>query len=388
MKYLDGITVLDFTQLLPGPYCTMLLRDLGAEVIKVEKPGAGDPSRDLMPGLFWAVNRGKQSLTLNLKSAEAAEVSEGLVKKSDVLVEGFRPGAMDKLGLGYAAVRALNPGIIYCSISGFGQTGPYRSLPGHDVNYQAIVGTLELPGDIEFPPVRSGLPVADLAGSMFATVTILAALHRRAQSGEGDYLDVSITDALFSWASSRLGELFQGSAVPKSAHDFEHLTPTNKHFETADGKKIALGLVEEKFWREFCQVAGVPEWLEDDRFNNPKSRKENKDIVLTSLRSLLKKRTLGEWENILKNTDVPWMRVNNLDSVFEDPHIRARDLAPVIDNENSQESRQARYPVSVMSDAIRDPAAPPMLGEHTEAILASVGYTRKRIETLREQQMI
>lgn len=382
MTYLHGIRVIDFTQLLPGPFCTMLLSDLGADVIKVEPPGSGDAARTLLPGVFWAANRGKRSISINLKTRQGKEIGRRLLREADVLVEGFRPGVMERLGLDYDTVKQLNPRIVYCSISGFGQSGPNRDRPGHDLNYLAVSGALDIPGDMDYPPVRPGLPVGDLTASMFAALTIVAALHRSRAEGKGDYLDVSIADCLLSWVSTRIGNHLKANL--QQDIPFEHLSPTNKPFETKDGQWITVGIVEEKFWVTFCNVVGRTSWLNDARFGTPEMRRKHGAELNALLKSLFKQKELAEWEELFRNTDIPYAKVNRVTDLGSDSQIVERGLVVNVDGQGSQ----VRYPVLVASRSVRSPGLPPVLGEHTDAVLSEIGYTRDQISHFRKEGII
>jgi crotonobetainyl-CoA:carnitine CoA-transferase CaiB-like acyl-CoA transferase len=241
----------------------MVLADLGAEVIKVERPPSGDPARDIQ-GLFDAVNRNKKSITLDLKSQEGKAAFVKLLEKSDVLIEGFRPGVLAKLGYGWENVRAINDRIVYCSISGYGQDGPYRDLPGHDVNYLAVAGALSISGDPEGGPVAwGGVQIADLCSAMYAALAIMAALRHRDLDGKGAYLDVSMTDCVLAWMGPRMGEYFARGCPPK-----EKLMGRGGYgsYKTRDGKYIAIGCVELHFWQHLCKVLGLPEMANEQKY--------------------------------------------------------------------------------------------------------------------------
>jgi crotonobetainyl-CoA:carnitine CoA-transferase CaiB-like acyl-CoA transferase len=267
---LSGCLVLDLTRLLPGPYCTLLLADFGADVIKVEDPGLGDYARWNEPkvgedsAFFSSLNRNKKSVTLNLKTAEGKELFLRLVEQADILVESFRPGVMDRLGLGYATLKTVNPRLIYSAITGYGQDGPYAGYPGHDINYLSYAGMLELQGERNQKPTPPVVQVADLGGgALMAAVGILLAMQARQQTGEGQFVDISMTDGVISWLQTILPNYLANNELPKRGE----MTLSGEKacyavYETADGRYIAVGALEAKFWQEFCLGIGRPDFVE------------------------------------------------------------------------------------------------------------------------------
>src|SRR5204863_8057418 len=287
---LRGVRVVDFSMFVPGPFATAIFADLGAEVIKVEPP-RGDPGRSYVPVQFNTENRNKRSLALDLKSSPSRDVVEKLVKKAHIVIEGFRPGVARRLGLDYEKLRTHNPEIIYCSISGYGQTGPWRERPGHDVNYVAAAGGLAFPGQWLKPPARSSYPVADMGGGAFAAIAVLAALHE----GKSAYLDLSLFEAAFFMAAMRHG--LDPDADPRA-----HLFPVNDVFETADGKRLTLGILEEHFWQNFVKLA--PE-LADERFAADGKRRAHGDELSRRLEDVIRRKPAAEWLRLLEEHDVP-----------------------------------------------------------------------------------
>lgn len=307
---LAGVRVLDVSQLLPGPWAAQVLADLGADVTKVEPPG-GDGGRAIRGDVFTVSNRNKRGVVLDLKSDEGRSAFLDLARDADVLVEGYRPGVVDRLGIGYDQVSAVNPRIVYCSITGFGQgKGPDRQTPGHDLNYLAASGALSFPGHWGEDARRPGVPMADLASSSFAVVAILAALHDRDRRGRGCHLDVSMTDVMTAWASAR-----GGSRLVREADDRRHLYPTNDVFSTADGQRLALGAVEDGFWEATRQaLAEVEPRLADERFAD---RKRYPDEVHRLVRDAFAELTLAEWRDRLAGTNVPVTPVRSLTEVAD-----------------------------------------------------------------------
>ncbi|MBW2028698.1 MAG: CoA transferase [Deltaproteobacteria bacterium] len=381
----EDITILDFSQRLPGPYCSAILADLGADVLMVERAGFPPETRKVFPGLFELVNRNKKSMTLNLKNPEGQSIAQGLIGRADVLIEEFRPGVAERLGIGYDRAREINNRIIYCSISGFGQSGPYRDRVGHDVNYLSLSGILSIPGQPEKPPSRPGIPLVDLASGMFAAISIMASIRRREKNGEGERIDVSMFDAMISWMSTRAGRTL---VYGEEAGD-EHLSPLNNVYETKDGKKISLGILEQHFWENFCRSIGQGELLRDPRFSNPAERKGHEKILLDKLREVVSSRTLSEWEEILDWRQVPYAPVRDMVEALEDPHVKARGIVEEINGGEALGTiREVLFPVgfSGFDRAIRRP--PPKWGQHTEEVLRGLGFTDEQILSLKERGVI
>jgi len=287
---LEGVRIVDFSMFVPGPYCSSILADLGAEVIKVEPP-RGDPGRSYVPVQFRMENRNKRGIAIDLKNPLAKEIVSRLARKADVAIEGFRPGVAARLGIGFEDLQKENPKIVYCSISGYGQTGPWKDRPGHDVNYVAAAGGLAYPGGWLKSPARSSLPVADMAGGSFAAVAILAALKQ----GNGAYLDLSLFEAAFFMSAMRHG--LEADADPRA-----HIFPVNDVFECADGARLTLGVLEEHFWRNFARL--VPE-LGDPRFATDASRRANGDQLSALLEKVFKGKTSTQWVRLCEENDVP-----------------------------------------------------------------------------------
>jgi crotonobetainyl-CoA:carnitine CoA-transferase CaiB-like acyl-CoA transferase len=322
--YLSGMSVLDLGQLHPGPYTAMLLGQLGATVIKVEKP-QGDTARQLGAETFAKYNRGKQSICLDLKREEDKRVLLQLVAGSDVVVEGFRPGVMANLGLDYTQLARVNPRVVLCSISGFGQTGPYAQRPGHDVNYMALAGYWAVPSQVRDVMARPRLRLSDYCAAMHAALAILAAVQDARESGVGQHLDVSIHDTMTAWMAPAL-QAMNGPAGPEVAH-LPHVMPDNDVFETADGRHLALGILEESFWRNLCvALASVCPDLNAPGYQTRAGRMREKRALNDRLRELFKSRNLADWERLFDGHDIPWAPVLRHDEVFEDPHVRHRGV--------------------------------------------------------------
>ncbi len=295
---LEGVKVADFSALIPGPFTTAILADLGADVIKVEPP-RGDSSRSLLPAVFHAINRNKRSIALDLKHADARPVIERLARWADVVIESNRPGVSTRLGIDYAGLSALNPGLIYCSLSGFGQNGPWRDKPGHDIGYVGASGGLSYPGSWLGKPARSSIPIADMQGGSFGAIAILAALHARSHSGRGAELDLSLYEAGLFCAALRHG-------IGEHTDPRAHIWPVNDLFETADGSVLILGIVEQHFWDNFrAAVKELEPGVTDPRFDTDPSRREHGDDLSRLLKKLFLKKTAQQWHELLEPLDVP-----------------------------------------------------------------------------------
>ncbi|HEX7054075.1 MAG TPA: CaiB/BaiF CoA-transferase family protein [Burkholderiales bacterium] len=357
---LAGVRVVDFSMFVPGPFCSSILADLGADVIKLEPP-RGDPGRSYVPVQFHTENRNKRSLAIDLKHSASADVIRRLAEKTDVAIEGFRPGVARRLGIDYPSLRRHNARLVYCSISGYGQTGPWRERPGHDVNYVAAAGGLAFPGGWLKPPARSSLPVADMAGGSFAAIAILAALRE----GKGAYLDLSLFEAAFFMCAMRHG--LDPQADPRA-----HIFPVNDVFECADGARLTLGILEEHFWQSFVKL--VPE-LGDERFSTDASRRKHGDALSSLLERIFKTRTAAEWQRLLEANDIPV-------DLCVTPGEAARH--PQLVERQALERGHAKFPVwanGARGAAIR--SGTPKLGEHTREILVELGFDDGAIAELK-----
>jgi crotonobetainyl-CoA:carnitine CoA-transferase CaiB-like acyl-CoA transferase len=376
---LSGIKVIDLSRLLPGPYCSMILADHGARVIAVED------KRFLSDGLFFdPVNRNKEHISLNLKTAEGKEIFFKLIKDADVFMEGFRPGVAAKLGVDYETLRKSNPGIIYCSISGYGQTGPYRDRVGHDANYLSIAGVLDITGEKERAPAIPGVQIADIAGGgMNAAIGILLALFARKKTGAGQYIDISMTDSMVSFLPVPLFFRQLTGQITKRGDAFlSHRYACYNTYETADGRYLSIGAVENRFWKRLCEIMGVPDYtlLQYD---------EGRRTEITGfMRAAFSKKTLAEWETVLSSEDVCWGRIQNLQEVLDDPLFIEREMITEYTAKTGEKRKALGVPIKLSETpgAVRTP--PPAFGENTGDILRELGYENERIKEFGEKGVI
>jgi crotonobetainyl-CoA:carnitine CoA-transferase CaiB-like acyl-CoA transferase len=384
MRPLDGITVLDLTRLLPGAVATMMLGDFGAEIIKIEEPGMGDPARHSRAGIkqpgayFLATNRNKRSVTINLKHERGREVFLKLVEKADALVEGFRPGVMDRLGVGYETLKALNPRLIYCAITGYGQDGPYRLKAGHDANYLSVAGLLGVNGPKGGAPALSGVQLADLAGgSLHAVVGVLLALQARARTGEGQFVDVSMTDGSLSMMYVPFASFLANGAQPQRGNEgLSGRYACYQIYETKDGRYLSLGALEHKFWENACRVLG----RED--FTGKCFSDGAQEEMIAAFREIFKTRTAAEWLAAFENVDTCVALVNDIAEMIEDPQIKHRGLIAEIEHPTEGRLKQIAPTVKLSATPGAMWLPPPRLGEHTREILKSLAYTDETIESL------
>ncbi|MBI3458105.1 MAG: CoA transferase [Candidatus Rokubacteria bacterium] len=385
--------MLDLSRLLPGPYCSLLFADLGAEVIKVEEPGVGDYARMTRPhwgdsgigAYFLLLNRNKKSVSLNLRTEGGKAVFRRLVETADVLLESFRPGVMDRLGLGWEALRAANPRLIYCAITGYGQDGPYRDLVGHDINYLGYAGALSVTGPRGGPPLMPGVQVADIGGgALLAAFAIAAALYHRRESGRGQFIDVAMTDGVVSWLAPYFGPFFATGKLP--ARGEERLNggwACYQAFETGDGRHVTLGALEPKFWANFCRLIG-----REDLVSLQYAEGEARERAEAELRAIFRTKPRDEWVRLLQTEDVCAGPVLTLDEVVRDPQLIRRGLFQAIEHPRLGRIPQLGFPAKLSASPARMETAPPELGAHTDEILAALGYDAEAVQALRRDGAI
>ncbi|MBS0345902.1 MAG: CoA transferase [Proteobacteria bacterium] len=373
-KPLAGVRVLDLTQLLPGPMCTLHLADMGAEVIKIEPPRGGDPTRGLdgeqFNGMFLMLNRNKRSLALDLRTDEGVAVLHRLAERADVLVEGFRPGVAERLGIGYARLAEINPRLVYCSITGYGQDGPLAQAAGHDINYESLAGVLEQTGVAGGPPAQGHFPVADLAGgALSAAMGILAALLGARNTGHGSHVDVAMTDCLMvhnimstvSWQRA-------GQAVPRGADFLSGGIACYGVYETADGRHLAVGAIEPKFWTAFCNAIERPDLYARGHVGGAKGAEARTEVA-----AVLRAQTLAHWQAVFANVDACVTPVLRVDEAVAHPHAQARsllreDIHPVAGRHSSY-----AFPIRMSGYRLDEARPAPALGADNAAIYAELG---------------
>lgn len=376
---LSGLTVLDLSRLLPGPFCSMILADHGARVIAVE-----DSRYAIEAGINTSVLRNKEHMTLNLKSDVGREIFLKMAERVDVVLEGFRPGVVARLGVDYDAVSARNPGIIYCSISGYGQTGPFRNEAGHDVNYLSVAGVLDLIGEKNRPPAIPGIQIADLAGGgMNAVIGILLALHARHQTGRGQYIDISMTDGSLSLLSLVLS-LKQSTGIPVKRADslLSHRYACYNTYETADSRYLSIGAVENRFWKNLCIYFEKPEYISlqyDD------ARRQE---IINFLRDTFKQKTLAHWQAALDGKDICWGPVKSIDEALEDPLFAVREMVVDLEDEKGAKKRFLGVPVKLSDTPGSVRTLPPVFGADTSRLLAEFGYSADQIENFAREKII
>jgi len=375
---LDGITVIDLSRLLPGPYCSMILADHGARVIAVES------KRFLADGLFFnIINRNKEHMSLNLKTEQGREIFFRLIQMADVVLEGFRPGVVDTLGVGYESVRKANPRIIYCSISGYGQNGPFRDRVGHDANYLSYAGVLDLMGEKDRPPAIPGVQIADIAGgSMNAAIGILLALFAREKTGQGQYIDISMTDGMVGFLPVALFfRQLTGQEPRRSDGLLSHRYACYNTYETADGRYLSIGAVENRFWKRLCDTLDIAEYAPlqyDD---------QRREEILQNMRNIFKQKTLDEWDAILADHDICWGRIQSTKEVLDDPLFRQRNMVVEIEDKDGKKSETLGVAVKLSKTpgSVRTP--PVEFGESTTAILRELGYKEEQIKAFAENEV-
>ena len=391
MGLLTGEKMLDLSRLLPGPYCSLFLADLGMEVLKVEDLDTGDYMRRMGPirkqdsAYFLAVNRNKKSMTLNLKVKEGREIFFKLIHSYDIVLESFRPGVMDRLGIGYRELKEHNPRVILCSLSGYGQDGPYRDRSGHDINYIGLGGVLELIGDKNDTPVIPGVQIADLgAGGMMAAIAILAAVVHREKTGEGQYLDVSMLDGVISWLSMHAGKYFMDGELPERGD----MLLTGRYacyhvYETKDGRYMSLGALEPKFWENFCEAIGRKELIFKQYIEG-----EERLRLIEEIQRLFKTRTQRDWVEFFKNADACCEPILNLGEVFHHPHVLHRQMVKELEHPVEGKFQAVGNPIKSSQFLVEINTPPPKYGEHTVEVLGAIGYSENEIQHFKEVKAI
>ncbi len=391
---LEGIRIIDVSRVLAGPFSAMILGDLGAEVIKIEHYKTGDETRGWGPpflngesAYYLCANRNKQSITLNLKTEEGKEIFRKLVSTGDVVIQNFKTGTMEKMGLGFDDLKKLNPSLIMASITGFGSTGPYKDLPGYDYIIQAMSGLMSITGERDGPPVKVGVAIADVLTGLYTCIGILSALHHRNQTGEGQEIDISLLDsqvsALINVASNYLAS---GITPERLGNQHPNIVPYQV-FSANDGE-LVIAVGNDLQFKRFTAAIGKPELAEQEKFRRNEDRLVNKEQLVALIDELLLQKSKKEWKQILDEAGIPNGPINTIKEMFEDPQIKARDMVVDMEHPFIPNLRLAGSPLKLSKTPVKIRRHPPMYGEHTEEILQQIGYQQDEINKLRENHII
>ena len=401
---LTGLKVFDLTRILAGPHCTQILGDLGAEVIKIERPTVGDDTRNFAPpylpddtgadssesAYFAGTNRNKRSITLNLSDPEGQALARRLIAQSDVLAENFKTGTLDKYGLGYEQLHAEFPRLIYCSITGFGHTGPYADRPGYDALIQAMGGVMSLTGEPDGEPMKIGVSIADMMAGMYAGMSILAAVRHQQITGGGQHIDISMLDTHVAWlANQGMNYLATGENPPRLGNMHPNIVPYQV-MPSADGYFV-LSVANDPAFERFCEMAECKELLEDERFNSAVGRVRNRDHVTEILNDITRKHPSSWWLAELEKVKIGCGPINDLQQVFDDPQVRAREMTVEMAHPatGSRPAKLIASPIKMSETPVRYRHAPPMLGQHTEEVLGEMlGISESDVATLRDKGVV
>ncbi len=395
-KPLSDITVLDLSRVLAGPYATMVLGDLGADVIKVERPVVGDDTRHWGPpeaggeaAYYLCVNRNKRSLTVNLKSPRGQQIIRDLARTSDIVIENYMVGTLDQMGLGYEDLKKINPGLIYCSITGFGQNGPYKDKPGYDFMIQGMGGIMSFTGSVEGPPMKVGVAIVDITTGLFAVNAMLAALRHRERTGRGQYIDMALLDSTLAWlANVGSNYLVSGVNPTRWGNGHPNIVPYEP-FLTADGSYIALAVGNDLQWGKFCELAGLDDLARDPRFATNPERVHHRKTLIPIVAEAMLKRPGEEWLTELNKLRIPCGPINTLDKVFSDPQVLFRGMVAEVPHPTAGTVKMVASPMKLSETACEIRRHPPLLGEHTEEVLRErLGMTDEDIRALREAKVI
>jgi formyl-CoA transferase len=389
---LDGILVADFSRVLSGPWCTMTLGDLGADVVKIERPGTGDETRGWGPpfaggesAYYLSTNRNKRSVALDLARPDHRKAAERLIARADVVIENFRPGTMDRLGFGEEACRALNAGVVYASITGFGLTGPARDRPGYDFTVQGIGGVMSITGETTGEPQKVGVAIADITAGLYCAIGILAALRDRDKRGEGQRVHVSLLGTQVAWLANQASNFLNGGVEPTRMGNAHPNIVPYQVFHASDGPFI-IAVANETIWRRFCAVTGRDDLARDPRFATNADRVANRFGLAGDLERMFATRPRAEWLAELGAGEVPCAPINSIAEVFADEQVRALGLVEDVPHPTAVNVKLVRSPIELSPEPASIRRAPPLLGEHTLEVLAELGYSKEEVQALVENQ--
>lgn len=374
MKALEGIKILDLSRVLAGPYCAMMLADFGANVIKIEPPVVGDDSRAFGPfvgkesAYFMSLNRNKRSMTLNFKRKEEVELFREMVKQADVVLENYRPGTMEKFGLGYEELKKINPKLVYAACSGFGHSGPYMMKPAYDIIVQAMGGIMSITGPENGEPTRVGASVGDIIAGMFTAYGVMLALFHRERTGEGQKVDVGMLDCQLAVLENAISRYTTSGIVPTPLGNRHPSITPFASFTAKDGH-IIVGAGNDRLWEKLCNVLGRPDLVKDERFSDNGKRTTNVKELTPILNSIFVNKTIDEWLAVLEKAELPCAPINTVDRVLNDPQIKARDMIVELEHPVAGHQRMAGVPVKMSATPGDVHSSAPLLGQHTEEIL-------------------
>jgi len=394
MNSLDGIKVIDLTQFLSASYCAQILGDLGADVIKIERPGTGEVYRNYGPKFingestsFLSMNRNKRSLSLDLKKEKAIKIVGELIKESDVFIENFKPGKLKKYHLDYDSVKSINPKLIYCSVSGYGYTGPYASKGGFDLIAQGMSGLMSVTGDEDGPPVKVGYAVTDIGSGMYAAIGILAALIAREKTEEGQFVDTSLFETGVAWGIMSILNYFADGSIPKRMGSASPQNAPYQAFETKDGA-FTVGTGNEVLWEKFCEIFNLSYLVNEPEYLTNTLRVKNQRSLSLKIQNTVKNLSTQDCINRLENAGIPCGPINTLDQVISDPQVQARNLIIEMNHKKAGKVKTLAFPVKLSKTPANIRLAPALLGEHTAEILNKLGYKDEEIVKLEKEEVI
>ncbi len=391
---LEGIRVLDLSRVLAGPYCTMILGDLGAEIVKVEAPGGSDETRGWGPpfqegvsAYYLCANRNKKSLTVNLKSEEGQRVIHQLVKESDVVINNFKTGTMDRLNLGYDELKKINPGLVYCSITGFGETGPYKDFPGYDFIIQAMSGLMSITGTEESGPQKVGVAITDILTGLYACIGIQGALLERTQSGEGQKIDISLYDSAVSSLVNIASNYLMAGKIPERLGNHHANIVPYQTFDTSDGS-LVIAVGNDRQFAQLTKFLGHSELAEDPRFQTNAKRVENREQLSPILNDLFKQESTAHWTEVCRQNNIPCGPIQNLSELTEDPQLQHRDMFIEQEHPVAGDIKLVGSPLKLSKTPVQYQSYPPSAGEHNEELLQTIGYSTEEIDELKKNNII